>query len=56
MWLFVTPWTVAHQTRPWDSPGKSTGVGYCFLLQAILLPSYYCEDEIYVEGLSIGQT
>ena len=35
--LFVTPWTV-QPTRllpPWDSPGKSTGVGCCFLLHGI---------------------
>ena len=30
--LFVTLWTVAH---PQDSPGKNTGVGCHFLLQAI---------------------
>ena len=34
--LFATPWTVAHQApRPWDSPGKNTGVGRPFLLQGI---------------------
>ena len=32
--LFATPWTAAHQAlRPWDSPGKSTGVGCHCLLQ-----------------------
>ena len=32
--LFETPWTVAYQLlRPWDFPGKSTGVGCHFLLQ-----------------------
>ena len=33
VWLFATPWTVAHQAfRPWDFPGKSTGVGcHCLL-------------------------
>ena len=33
--LFETPWTVAHTRllRPWDSPGKNTGVGCHFLLQ-----------------------
>ena len=31
--LFPTPWTAAHQAlRPWDSPGKNTGVGCHFLL------------------------
>ena len=31
--LFATPWTAAHQAlRPWDFPGKSTGVGcHCLL-------------------------
>ena len=32
--LCATPETAAHQARrPWDSPGKSTGVGCHFLLQ-----------------------
>ena len=37
--LFVTPWTVActKLLRPWDFPGKSTGVGCHFLLQGIFL-------------------
>ena len=31
--LLATPWTAAHQAlRPWDFPGKSTGVGcHCLL-------------------------
>ena len=31
--LLATPWTTAHQAlRPWDFPGKSTGVGrHCLL-------------------------
>ena len=34
--LFVTPWTIpARLLRPWDSPGKSTGVGSHVLLQGI---------------------
>ena len=35
--LFATPWTVACTKlhRPWDFPGKSTGVGCHFLLQGI---------------------
>ena len=34
--LFATPQAVAGQApRPWDSPGKSTGVGCHFLLQGI---------------------
>ena len=33
VWLLATPWTAAHQAlRPWDFPGKSTGVGcHCLL-------------------------
>ena len=26
----------ARLLRPWDSPGKNTGVGFCFLLQEVL--------------------
>ena len=34
--ILQTPWTAAHQApRPWDSPGKNTGVGCHFLLQCI---------------------
>ena len=34
--LCVTPQTAAHQApRPWDSPGKNTGVGCHFLLQCM---------------------
>ena len=39
VWLFATPWTVAHQLLcPWDFPGKNTGVGCYFLPQG---PSWY---------------
>ena len=31
--LCATPWTVARQAPPWDSPGKNTGVGCWALLQ-----------------------
>ena len=36
-WLFAIPWTVAGTKLlcPWDSQGKSTGVGCHFLLQGI---------------------
>ena len=40
--LFATPWTAAHQLlRPWDFPGKSTGVGcHCLLeLKTTKFPS-----------------
>ena len=34
--LCVTPQTSAHQApRPWDSPGKNTGMGCHFLLQCM---------------------
>ena len=29
-------------TRPWDSPGKNTGVGYHFLLQCVKVKSFSC--------------
>ena len=42
--LCVTPWTAAHQApRPWDSPGKNTGVGCHFLLQCMKVKS---ESEV----------
>jgi len=34
--LFATLWTVAPRLlRPWDSPGRNTGVGCHFLVQEI---------------------
>ena len=42
--LSATPWTAAHQApRPWDSPGKNTGVGCHFLLQCMKVKS---ESEV----------
>ena len=42
--LCATPETAAHQApRPWDSPGKSTGVGCHFLLQCMTVKS---ESEV----------
>ena len=42
--LCVTPKTAAHQApRPWDSPGKNTGVGCHFLLQCMKVKS---ESEV----------
>ena len=38
VWLFVSPWTIIHQTRllcPWDFPGKNTGVGCHAFLQGM---------------------
>ena len=38
--LCATPKTTAHQApRPWDSPGKNTGVGCHFLLQCMKVKS-----------------
>ena len=42
--LCATPETAAHQaSRPWDSPGKNTGVACHFLLQCIKVKS---ESEV----------
>ena len=50
----VTPWTVACQALcPWDSPGKSTGVGCHFLLHGIFptqgsnLGLLHCGQTVY---------
>ena len=44
VWLCVTPETAAHQApRPWDSPGKNTGVDCHFLLQCMKMKS---ESEV----------
>ena len=38
--LCATPQTAAHQVpRPWDTPGKNTGVGCHFLLQCMKVKS-----------------
>ena len=42
--LCVTPETATHRLpRPWDSPGKNTGVGCHFLLQCMKVKS---ESEV----------
>ena len=41
--LCATPETAAHLSRPWDSPGKNTGVGCHFLLQCMKVKS---ESEV----------
>ena len=42
--LCATPQTAAYQApRPWDSPGKNTGVGCHFLLQCMKVKS---ESEV----------
>ena len=44
VWLCATPQTAAHQSpRPWDSPGKNTGVGCHFLPQCMKVKS---ESEV----------
>ena len=44
VWLCATLETAAHQApRPWDSPGKNTGVGCHFLLQCMKVKS---ESEV----------
>ena len=44
VWLCATPQMAAHQApRPWDSPGKNTGVGCHFLLQCMKVK---CEIEV----------
>ena len=38
IWLFATPWAIAHQdVCPWGSPGKHTRVDCHFVLQRIFL-------------------
>ena len=49
--LYVTPQTAAHQApRPWDSPGKNTGVGCHFLLQCMKVKS---ESEVAQSCLTL---
>ena len=49
--LCATPRTAAHQAPgPWDSPGKNTGVGCCFLLQCMKVKS---ESEITQSCLTL---
>ena len=49
----VTLWTAAHQAlRPWDSPGKNTGVGRHCLLR---LDSPSAHQLSWGEGLEFDQ-
>ena len=51
VWLCATLWTAAHQApRPWDSPGKNTGVGCHFLLQCMKVRS---ESEVAQSCLTL---
>ena len=50
----ATPWTAAHQApRPWDSPGKNTGVGCHFLLQCMKVKS---ESEVAQSCLTLSDS
>ena len=50
--LCATPETAVHQApRPWDSPGKNTGVGCHFLLQCIKVKS---ESEVALLCLTLS--
>ena len=50
--LCATPQTATHQaTRPWDSPGKNTGVGCHFLLQCRKVKS---ESEVTQSCLTLS--
>ena len=50
--LCATPQTAAHQApRPWDSPGKITGVGCHFLLQCMKVKS---ESEVAQSDLTLS--
>ena len=57
--LCVTPETAAHQApRPWDSPGKSTGVGcHCLLRQYKKQRHHFTKKGSYSQssGFSISQ-
>ena len=49
--LCATPQTTAHQApRPWDSPGKNTGVGCHFRLQCMKVKS---ESEVAQSCLTL---
>ena len=60
VWLFVTPWTIAHQE--WNFLGKSTGVGCHFLLQGIFLTQgsnpglLHCRQTLYQTFFRWGKT
>ena len=50
--LCATPQTAAHKAlRPWDSPGKNTGVGCLFLLQCMKVKS---ESEVHQSYLTLS--
>ena len=55
VWLLATPWTIAHQAlRPWDFPGKSTGVGCHCLLWKTKTQEKLTVNWIHVEPSRVG--
>ena len=52
VWLCETPrWQSTRRLRPWDSPGKNTGVGCHFLLQLLLLSTLYTQESLPPKSL-----
>ena len=49
--LCATPSMGSRLPRPWDSPGKNTGVGCCFLLQCMKVKS---ESEVAQSCLTLS--
>jgi len=49
--LCATPWQLTRLRRPWDSPGKKTGVGCHFLLQCMKVKS---ESEVAQSCLTLS--
>ena len=49
--LLATPWTAAYRLlRPWDSPGKSTGVGchrYFYLYLKLVKYTVFPRGKVY---------
>ena len=50
--LFKTPWTAAYRApRPWDFPGKSTGVGcHCLLHYGSMVGLMVNSKRLYANG------
>ena len=46
----IDRWQPTRLLRPWDSPGKNTGVGYHFLLQCMKMKS---ESEVAQSCLTL---
>ena len=53
--LLATPWTTAYQPpRPWDFPGKSTGVGAIAFSGTFLLVFMYCQLFFFHQLLAVA--